>query len=113
MSEQKIDAAVENIYKLIVKVNSKKNGALKDINVKIFRDEKDPISTEQWVENIKNGAAFKRLVLVANTDNEGNVTTELPAGSYEIKLETYGLSENCELTQNKEIILVEPKKSWW
>jgi len=113
LSKQKIDSAVEKTYKLIVKVNSKKNRAVKDINVKILRYEKDPISTEQWVENIKNGAAFKTLILNASTDNEGNVTAELAAGTYEVKLEACGLSEICELTQNKEILLIEPKKHWW
>jgi hypothetical protein len=105
---------IEKTYKLIVKVvDSKKNGAVKDFKIKIFRNEKEPISPELWAENLKNGAAFKRLVLIASTDNEGIVTAELVAGSYEFKLEAYGLSEICELTQNKEILFIEPKKHWW
>jgi hypothetical protein len=110
LSEQKI----ESFYKLIIKVvDSKKIGAAKNVGVKIFRKEKEPISPEQWAENIKNGAAFKRLILTASTDNEGIVTTELAAGSYEVRLEAYGLSEICELTQNTEIRFIEPKKHWW
>jgi hypothetical protein len=104
---------IEKTYKLIAKVVDSKNGAVKDVKVKIFRNEKEPISPEQWAENLKNGAAFKRLALFANTDNEGIVTAELVAGSYEVKLEAYGLSEICELTQNKEILFIEPKKHWW
>jgi hypothetical protein len=110
LSEQKI----ENFYKLIIKVvDSKKSGAAKNVGVKIFRKEKEPISPEQYSENIRNGAAFKRLILTASTDNEGIVTAEVAAGSYEVKLEAYGLSEICELTQNKEIRFIEPKKHWW
>ena len=111
MSEQKI----ESFYKLIIKVvDSKKNSAVKNVNVKIFRKEKEPISPEQCAENIKNGAAaFKRLILTASTDNDGIVTAEVAVGSYEVKLEAYGLSEICELTQNREILFIEPKKHWW
>jgi hypothetical protein len=111
VSEQKIGNVIEKTFKLIVKVvDSKKNSAIKEVNIKIFRIEKEPISPEQWVENLKNGAAFKRLILVASTDNEGIVTVALVAGSYEVKLEAYSLSQICELTQNKELLFIEPKK---
>lgn len=114
MSEQKIDSVIEKTYKLIIKVaDSKKSSAIKNVSVKIFRKEKEPISPEQCAENIKNGAAFKRLILIASTDNEGIVTAEVAAGSYEVKLEAFGLSEICDLTQNKEILFIEPKKHWW
>jgi hypothetical protein len=48
-----------------------------------------------------------------NTDNNGNVTAELPEGVYEAKVEKYGLSKVCELKQNDEVLFSEPKKYWW
>ena len=48
-----------------------------------------------------------------NTDSNGNVTMELPIGVYEAKVEKYGLSKICELTQNVEVLFFEPKKHWW
>jgi hypothetical protein len=113
VSEQKIVNFTENTYKLIVKVADSKKNPIKDVNIKIFRIEKEPISPQQWAENLKNGEAFKRLTLVANTDNQGIVTAPLEAGSYEVNLEAYSLSQICELTQNKELLFIEPKKHWW
>ena len=94
-------------------VNSKQNKPVKNINVKLFRLEKESISLKQWTENLKNGTPFKRLMLSVNTDNNGNVTAELPEGVYEVIVEEYGLSEICELTHNVEILFAEPKKRWW
>jgi hypothetical protein len=48
-----------------------------------------------------------------NTDNNGNVTSELPVGVYEAKVEKFGLSKLCELKQNDEILFVEPQLHWW
>jgi hypothetical protein len=114
VSEQTIVNVIEKNYNLTVKVvDSKKNDVIKNVSIKIFRNEKEPISPEQFTENIKNGAAFKRLILIASTDNEGIVTAELAAGSYEVNLEAYGLKEICQLDHNKEILFIEPKKHWW
>jgi hypothetical protein len=113
VTEQKIGNFTENTYKLIVKVADSKKNAIKDVNIKISRIEKEPISPQQWAENLKNGEASRRLKLVASTDKEGIVTAALVAGSYEVNLEAYGLSQICELTQNKELLFIEPKKHWW
>ena len=94
-------------------VNSKQNKPVKNVNVKLFRLEKEAITLKQWTENLKNGTPFKRLMLSVDTDNNGNVTAELPEGVYEAKVEEYGLSEVCELTHNVEILFAEPKKHWW
>ena len=66
-------------------------------SVKVFRLEKEPITLQQWVENLKNGDSSKRLVLSMISDNKGNVTAELAMGSYEVKVEKYGLNKVCEL----------------
>jgi hypothetical protein len=113
VSEQTIVNVIENKYKLTVKVVDFKKNVIKNVSVKIFRIEKEPISPEQFAENIKNGAAFKRLMLIASTNNEGIVTAELAPGSYEVNLEAYGLREICQLDQNEEILFIEPKKHWW
>lgn len=113
MSGQTIVNVIEKNYKLTVKVVDSKKHVIKNVSIKIFRNEKDPISPEQYAENIKNGAAFKRLILTANTNNEGLVTAELAPCTYEVKLEAYGLKEICQLDQNKEILFIEPKTHWW
>jgi len=89
------------------------NKPKKNVNVKVFRLEKTPITLEQWAENIKNGSSLKRLMLSTNSDNEGKVTAELLEGSYEVKVEEYGLRKTCELTQNDSVLFVGPKKHWW
>ena len=63
-------------------VNSKENKPVKKVNVKVFRLEKDSIILKQWTENLKNGTLFKRLLPSLDTDNNGNVTAELPEGVY-------------------------------
>jgi len=78
---------------LIIKNRPRKNKPIKNVNIKVFRLEKEPIKLKQWAENLKNGTPFKRLMLSVDTDNNGNVTAELPEGVYEAKVEEYGLSE--------------------
>ena len=46
-----------------------------------------------------------------NTDNKGAITAELPQGTYEAKVERYGFNQTCDLTQNVEVLIVEPKKA--
>jgi hypothetical protein len=76
--------------------------------------EKEPITLKQRIENLKNdGNPFRRLNLSINADNNGNVTAKLAEGVYEVKLEKYGLSKVCELTQDDVVLFVEPKKHWW
>ena len=112
MSTQKVEV-LEKTYKLVVRaVNFRKDKPIKNVNVKVFRLEKEPITVEQWAENIKNGAPFKRLMLSKDTDDNGNVTAEFAEGVYEIHVENFGLKV-CELRQNAEILFVEPKKHWW
>ena len=110
---QKVDPVLEKTYALVVRVVNFQNKPIKDVNVKVFRLEKAPITLQQWVENLKNGAPSKRLVLSMNTDYNGNVTAELAMGSYEVKVEKYGLNKVCELTVNDEVLFIEPKKHWW
>jgi hypothetical protein len=105
---------LEKTYKLIVRVvNFQGNKPIPDVTVKIFRAEKGPISPKQWAENLKNGTPFKTLITSMSTDNIGNVTAELPEGVYEAMVESYGLNQVCELTQNLEVLFIEPKKRWW
>jgi hypothetical protein len=105
---------LEKTNTLVLKlVNSTKNNPIKDINVKIFKLEKEAITLKQWTENLKNGTPFKRLILSTNTDNNGDVTIDLPEGIYEAIIEKYGLTKICELTKNVEVLFVEPKKHWW
>ena len=114
MSTQKVDNILKKTYVLVVKVvNFQKNKPIKNANIKVFRLEKEPITLTQWTENLKNGAPFKRLMLSMDTDNNGAVTTELAEGSYEAEVEKYGLNKVFELTQNDEILFIEPKKHWW
>lgn len=94
-------------------INFQENKPIKNVNVKVFRLEKEPITVKQWAENLKNGNPFKMLILSMDTDNNGNVTAELTEGSYEVKVEKYGLNKVCELTQNDEVTFIEPKKHWW
>jgi formylglycine-generating enzyme required for sulfatase activity len=106
--------ALEKTYVLVVSVVSfQRNKPIKNVNVKVFRLEKEPITVKQWAENLKNGTPFKRLMLSMNTDNDGNVTAHLTEGSYEVEVETYSLNKVCELTQNNRVLFIEPKKHWW
>jgi hypothetical protein len=114
VSIQKTDEVLEKTYMLVVRVaNFQKNSPIKDVNVKVFRVEKESITLNQWVENLKSGAPFERLILSMNTDKEGKVTAELAGGVYEVKVEKYGLSKVCDLTQNEEVLFALPKKHWW
>ena len=109
-----MDSVLEKTYTLILRVvNFQENKPIKNVNVKVFRLEKEPITVKQWAENLKNGNPFKMLILSMDTDNNGNVTAELTEGSYEVKVEKYGLNKVCELTQNDEVTFIEPKKHWW
>jgi hypothetical protein len=45
-------------------------------------------------------------MLSKNTDNKGSVTFELAMGSYEVKVEKYGLSKVCELVQDDSVLLL-------
>jgi formylglycine-generating enzyme required for sulfatase activity len=109
-----LDSVLEKTYTLILRVvNFQENKPIKNVNVKVFRLEKEPITVKQWAENLKNGNPFKMLILSMDTDNNGNVTAELTEGSYEVKVEKYGLNKVCELTQNDEVTFIEPKKHWW
>ena len=110
----KDDEALEKNFMLVIRVvNFQKDKPIKNVNIKIFRLEKEAITLKQWAENLKTGTPFKRLVVSMNTDDNGNVTAELTEGVYEAKVEKYGLSKVCELTQNDEVLLVAPKEHWW
>jgi hypothetical protein len=105
---------LEKTYTLVIRVvNFQKNKPIKNVNAKVFRLEKESLTLKQWAENLKNESPFKRLILSMNTDNNGNVTAELTEGVYEVKVEKYGLNKVCELTQNDEVLFIEPKKHWW
>jgi len=109
-----LDSVLEKTYTLVLRVvNFQENKPIKNVNVKVFRLEKEPITVKQWAENLKSGNPFKMLILSMDTDNNGNVTAELTEGSYEVKVEKYGLNKVCELTQNDEVTFIEPKKHWW
>ena len=84
MDTQEVDIALEKTYMLVVGVvDFQRNKPIKNVNVKVFRLEKAPITLKKYAENLKNGTPFKRLVLSMNTDDNGNVTAELAEGSYE------------------------------
>lgn len=89
------------------------NKPIENINVKVYRLIKEPITLKEWAENLKNGTPFKKLMLSTNTDDNGNVTADLAEGSYEVDVEKNGLNKVCELTQNGFVLFVEPKKHWW
>ena len=108
-----LEPVLEKTYTLVVRAVNYKKEPSKNLNVKVFRLEKEPITLNQWAENLRNGTPFKRLILSKDTDNNGNVTVELPEGVYEAKVEKYGLSKVCELKQNDEILLIEPQLHWW
>ncbi len=109
-----MDSVLEKTYRLIVRVvGSQRNKPIPDVNVKVFRVEKGPITPKQWTENLRNGTPFKTLIISMSTYSDGTVTVELPEGVYEAKVEGYGLNQVCELTQNLEILFIEPKKHWW
>ena len=99
---------------LVVKVvDCQKNKPIQNVEIKVFRLEKESITLTQWAENLKNGTPFKRLMISKNTDDCGKVTVELPAGTYEIKVEKYCFTKACDLKQNDEVVFIEPKKQWW
>ena len=114
MEPQKVDVALEKTCLLVVSVvNFQTNKPIANVNVKVFRLEKTPLTISEWTENLKNGTPFSKLMLSMNTDNNGIVTAKLAEGSYEAKVEKYNLSKVCELTQDDKIVFVEPKKHWW
>ncbi len=105
---------MEKINSLIVNVvDFQANKPIANVNVKVFRLEKTPISVSEWTENLKNGSPFKKLMFSMNTDNNGIVIAKLAEGSYEAKVEKYNLSKVFELTRDDRIVFVEPKKHWW
>ncbi len=109
-----MDSVLEKTYTLDVRVvNFQKDKPIKNVNVKVFRLETESLTLKQWAENLKNGTPFKRLIVSINTGNNGNVTVELTEGVYEAKVERYDLNKVCELTQNDEVLFIEPKKHWW
>jgi hypothetical protein len=109
-----VSSVLEKTNKLIVRVvNFQGKKPIPDVNVKVYRVEKGPLSPKQWAENLKNGTPFKTLIISMSTDDIGNVTAELPEGVYEAKVESFGLNQVCELTQNLEVLFSEPKKRWW
>ena len=111
---QKVAVALEKTHVIVVSVvNFQKNKPIKNVQVEVFRLEKEPITVSQWVENLRNGSPFKRLMLSMPTDNDGNVTAELAEGSYEVNVEIYGLTKVCELSQDERVLFIEPKKNWW
>jgi hypothetical protein len=107
------DVALKKTYVLNVRVVDYQNKPLENVNVKVFKLEKNPITIKQWAENLKNGSPIKRLMLSTNSDNEGKVSAELAEGSYEVNVEKFGFSKACELTHDDSVIFVEPKKHWW
>ena len=113
VSNQKVDQVLEKTYTLVVRVVNFKNMPIENVNVKIFRLEKEGITLKQWGENLKNGSPFKRLILSSTTNNTGIVSAELPEGVYEANVELLGLHNGCDLTKNAELLFVEPKKHWW
>ena len=113
MSNQKVDEVLEKTYSLVVRVVNFKYRPIENVNVKIFRVETEGITLSQWAENLRNGSPFKRLILSKNTDNKGNMTAELPEGVYEAVAEKNCLNKVFDLTQNVEVLLIEPKKHWW
>jgi formylglycine-generating enzyme required for sulfatase activity len=113
LDTQKVEDALEKTYILFVSVVTfKTNKPIENVNVKVFRLEKTPITLAEWAENLKNGTPFKKLILSMNTDKNGNVTAELAEGSYEAKVEKYNLSKVCELTQDDRILFIKPKEHW-
>jgi hypothetical protein len=107
-----VNNILEKTYKLVIQAVNQRNKPIKNIGVKVFRAEKNPISIEQWTENLRNGTPFKQLMLATATDENGNIATEQAEGTYEISVETVGL-KTCELSQNTDMVFVEPKKHWW
>ncbi len=107
------DVTAEKCNVLVVRTLDSRGKPVGNVNVKVFRLEKKPITVEQWTENLRNGAPFKRLMLSKNSDDQGNVTAEFAEGSYEIKVEEFSSIKTCELTQNEQVVFVEPKKHWW
>jgi formylglycine-generating enzyme required for sulfatase activity len=114
LDSQEVAVTLEKTYVLVVRVvNFQGNKPIKNVNVKVFRLEKEPITIKQWAENLKNGTPFKRLILSMNTDNDGNVTVKLAEGFYEAEVKKYGLNKVCHLTQNDRVLFIEPRKHWW
>ena len=109
-----MDSVLEKTYTLVVRVvDFQKNKPIPNVNVKIFRLEKESITLQQWAENLKNGTPFERLIISMDTNNNGEVTAELPEGVYQSKVEKYGFTKVCDLKQNDEAVFIEPKKHWW
>ena len=108
-----LEILAQKVCRLKVQLVDAKNHPKPDVEVKVFKLEKEPISTEQWTENLKNGAPFKRLISSINTDSNGEVTADYPVGTYEVVVEKYSFRQLCELTQNVDISVVEHKKRWW
>jgi 5-hydroxyisourate hydrolase-like protein (transthyretin family) len=108
-----LDSVLEKTNTLVVRVvDFQKSKPIQNVKVKVLKIEKS-VTQKQWAENLKNGSPFKSLVLSMNTDNNGAVTVQLPVGTYEAEIEKYGFNRVCELTQNVEVLVIEPKKHWW
>ena len=114
LSTLEVAVALEKTYAIVVSVvNFQRNKPIKNVNVKVFKLEKEPITVSQWAENLRNGNPFERLMLSVNTDNDGNVNSQLAKGSYDLEVEIYGLTKVCELTKEDRVLFAEPKKHWW
>ena len=114
MDTQKVDFGLEKTCLLVVNVvDFRSNKPIPNVNIKVIRLEKTPITLAEWTENLKSGNSFKKLMLSMNTDNSGSVTGKFAEGSYEAKVEKYNLSKVCELLHDDRILFMEPKKHWW
>jgi 5-hydroxyisourate hydrolase-like protein (transthyretin family) len=102
-----------NTYTLSVHVVDAHGKMEPNVEVQVFRKETEPISQEQWIENLRNGASFKRLISSRGTDSNGLAAEEYPQGTYEVKVKKYCFSQTFELTQNVEVKVAAPKTSWW
>ncbi len=105
-----LDPVLEKTCKFFVRVVNFENKPVKNVNVKVFRIEKEAIALMQWTKNLKNGTPFKKLILSMNADNNGVITAELPKGVYEAKVEKYGLNKVFELTKNAKFFLLNQKR---
>jgi hypothetical protein len=114
LEPKKIDVDSEKTYLLVVKLASfHGNKPIANVNIKVFMLEKAPITLNQWAENLKNGTPFKKLVISMNTEENGNISTNLAEGSYEVEVEKYDLRKVCELTKDENVVFIAPKEHWW
>jgi hypothetical protein len=81
--------------------------------VRIYDDKNKPKrNIEVYISSVEKNSKSKPMYLKA--DKKGYIGTRIPFGFYKVGIRKYFMERICELTDNKELVFVLPKKKhWW